>query len=94
MFLFEFMGGTFAPAIVLFAMLGVIGLWLLPFAILMAIADARGQTRAFALFALFGWPGFIVGLFALLLSPNRKADALAQTYSKPEPPPSTNRVRF
>ncbi len=87
MFLFEFMGATFAPAIVLFAMLGTIGFFLLPFAILMAVADARGQTRAFALFALFGLPGFFVGLLALLLSPNRKAE--------PAPPPATtNRVHF
>lgn len=69
----EVLHWTFAP-FGIFGAFGALALFLLPFVVLAVVADARGQSKAFALFALFSWPGFLIGLFILLISPDRKQE--------------------
>lgn len=50
--------------------------FVLPMVVLVHVADSRGQTRAYGLWALLGYVGLILGMLIMMASPRTWAACL------------------
>ncbi|MCY3645464.1 MAG: SHOCT domain-containing protein [Chloroflexi bacterium] len=62
--------GPLGPLELVILLFFVAFVWALPGLILYLVAKNRGRSWAWALWALLGWLGFVVGLVVLLVAPN------------------------